>query len=124
MTKIEVGKTYVQNDGAKVRIVAVDLKNERPVLGLVLNDDGVEIPRTYYPDGKSNQYYAGGAWNIIIPPERKSCWLNWYGANSGGSCYRTRNDADLGAGPSRTQVIEIITKDGKPVEMKIHEVGK
>lgn len=124
MTKIEVGKTYLQNNGAKVRIVAIDLKNERPVLGLVLNDDGVETPRTYHPDGKWDQLYGDNPWNIIIPPERKSKWLNWYDIGSGESDHTSREEADKNSNVCRTHVLEVITEDGKPVDVKIHEVSQ
>ena len=52
--------------------------------------------------------------------ERKSSWMNWYGDNN----YPTREQADDSAQKHRTHVLEIITKDGKPVDVKIHEARK
>ena len=55
------------------------------------------------------------------PPEHKSVWANWY---SPADSYPTRKDADKRAAPGRTHVLEIITENGKPVDVKIHEVEK
>lgn len=55
------------------------------------------------------------------PPEHKSVWANWY---SPADSYPTRKDADKWAAPGRTHVLEIITEDGKPVDVKVHEVEK
>lgn len=58
----------------------------------------------------------------IISPERKSRWMNWYGPNRSGLDHETREQANRNASNFCTHVLEIITEDGKPVEVKIHEV--
>ena len=52
--------------------------------------------------------------------ERKSVWINYYDDEG----YALREEADNCATEDRTHVLEIITEDGKPVDLKIHEVGK
>ena len=82
--------------------------------------DGNEIWYSWREDGTSLAL-GKGDFDLIIPPERKSVWLNWY---SPADYYPTRKDADKWAAPGCTHVIEIITEDGKPVDVKIYEAKK
>ena len=124
MTKIEVGKTYQTRDGRTVRILATDLMDLNPVVGAILFKDGIELVAYFAADGSFAGSDAENKLDLIIPPDRKSMWLNWYGPDHSGLYHETREQADECAGNFRTHVLEIITEDGKPVDVKIHEVGK
>ena len=124
MTNIEAGKTYTTRNGLSARILATDKKGEHPIAGLITMADGNEIWYSWREDGS---VFALGMsdFDLIIPTELKSVWINWYGNGDGycGACnYNTREDADLISCEERTHVIQIITKDGKPVDVKIYEV--
>jgi len=124
MSKIEVGKTYQTRDGKNVRILATDLKYMQPVVGAILFDGGDESVTTFAADGS---YYSSDAehkYDLIIPTEINSRWVNWYGPSGVGIDYAARVEADFHASNFRTHVLEIIIKDGKPADVKIHEVGK
>ena len=124
MSKIKVGKTYPTRNGHKVRILATDRKNCRPIVGLISANEAEEMyswfeDGSYYPDSTESLY------DLIISPERKSVWINWYGArNIPGSYCEFREEADNCASRDRTHVLEIITENGEPVDVKIHEVTK
>jgi len=124
MSKIEVGKTYLTQNGRSVRIIATDRMAEYPIVGLLHQNNSRESVDAWTAEGLYNKSVPDHDLNIIIPPERKSGWLNWYGTDNGAYVYRTRNDAELGALSGRTHVLEIITEDNEPVDVKIHKVEK
>lgn len=131
MTKIEAGKTYPTKNGLSARILVTDKKGGHPIAGLVTMANGNEILYSWREDGS---VFALGRddFDLIIPTERKSVWLNWYGEISGdgysicvpGSA--SREEADKHAWQERrTHVFEILfTEDGKPVDVRIHEAKK
>lgn len=130
MTKIEAGKTYWTRAGRSARILATDKKGLHSIAGLITAANGDEIWYSWREDGS---VFALGSsdFDLIIPPERKSVWLNWYGEMScdgysicvNGSA--SREEADKYAWQDRrTHVLEIITENGKPVDVKIHEAKK
>ena len=121
MTKIEAGKTYRTRNGLSARILATDKKGlQYSIAGLITVANGDEIWYSWREDGS---VFALGRsdFDLIIPTELKSVWLNWY---SPADYYPTRKDADKRAAPGCTHVLEIITEDGKPVDVKIHEAKK
>ena len=87
---------------------------------MIMQDNGHEILYSWREDGSIFASCRSDL-DLIIPTERKSVWLNWY---SPADSYPTRKDADKRAAPGRTHVIEIITEDGNPVDVKIHEAKK
>ena len=120
---IAVGKTYPLRGGLTARIGFTDKKGVRPISGLV--DVGErENHHTWYSNGRAWDGMESN-YDIIMPePERKSRWLNWYGTSSGGSEFETRKEADYHRGTDGTHVFEIITKNGEPVDVKIHKVER
>jgi len=72
---IEVGKTYKNGYGQDVRVVAVDMKHERSVVGLVLNN-GIEMVHTYLPNGR---YAPTSCMKDLIPEKdiRKAYLVVW-----------------------------------------------
>ena len=50
--KIEVGKTYLSRDGRKCRILAVDLKNEQPVVGAFETGSDLEDVEIFCENGR------------------------------------------------------------------------
>lgn len=119
MSKIEVGKTYQTRDGKTVRILATDLKHNYPVVGAIMDGDGTEGVWYFTANGKFWRHFRNHDLDLIIPPERKSRWMNWYHPESG---YSYREEADKVSGSFRTHVLEIIIEDGEPVDVKIHKV--
>jgi hypothetical protein len=120
---IEAGKTYPLRGGLTARISFTDKKGNRPISGLV--DVGeYEDHQTWYADG---HVLLGGNsdFDIVMPkPERESRWINWYGTSSGGTGYKTREEAGSNAGNFRTHVLEIIIENGELVDVKIHKVER
>ena len=53
---ISMDKKYRTKEGDNVRIVCVDVNNNYPILGLLMDSNGFEITQTYDPNG---QYYSG-----------------------------------------------------------------
>ena len=130
MTKIEAGKTYRTRNGLSARILATDKKGVHSIVGLITQANGDEILYSWREDGSVFASCRSDL-DLIIPTERKSVWVNWYGEMSGdGYSIRvigstSREEADKYAWQDRrTHVFEIITEDGKPVDVKIHEAKK
>lgn len=118
MTKIEAGKTYPTRNGLSARILVTDKKGGHPIAGLVTMANGNEILYSWREDG-SVFALARDDFDLIIPTERRSRWLNWYDIG-----FTSREEADKNFGTDRTHVLEIITENGKPVDVKIHEAKK
>lgn len=127
MSKIKAGKTYPTRDGRTVRILATDFKHDYSVVGAILREDGTEVVQFFTANGNYYRHIENHNLDIIIPPERKSRWINWYRSyftNSGGIEYASREEADRFANKYRTHVIQIITENGEPVDVKIHKVER
>ena len=122
MTKIEAGKTYQTRNGLSARILATDKKGVHSIAGLITQANGDEIWYSWREDGTSLAL-GKGDFDLIIPPELKSMWINWY-YNGLGENLSSREKADRYSQTGRTHVLEIITEDGKPIDVKIYEVEK
>lgn len=116
--EIEVGKTYLTQNGHSVRIIATDRMGKYPIVGLLFERDGKETVQDWTAQGLYFACDPDYDLNLIIPPKRKSRWVNW----SKDMGFLKREDADIYARPGRTHVIELITEDGELVATKIHKV--
>lgn len=121
---IEAGKTYPLRGGLTARIIVTDIKGGRRPIGGYVNHGDREVYQAWHLNGRAWDH-ATSDYDIVMPePERKSRWINWYGTSGGRTEYKTRGLADKSAADNRTHVLEIITENGEPVEVKIHKVTK
>lgn len=70
--RFKVGDPVQRRDGQKARIICDDAKGDCPLVVLVENEDGHEIPWQYPANGKSllSQH------DLIPAPRRRTVWMN------------------------------------------------
>ena len=116
---IKPGDKFKTRDGHEVEIDRIDTKGTNPVFGRVK----VWQNGNWTVDGKwfgTRDHYL----DLISQPERKSYWANWYGKWGCVGNYDTREEAGDHSYSPRTHVLEIITENDEPVDVKIHKVKK
>lgn len=128
MTTIEIGKTYKMRNGETVLIKATDIDGAEPILGVRKYEFGSIHAALWFADGRFSER-GEHPYDIMIEPERVSLWANWYGNSPApdsyyGWTYTSREEADKISEKARTHVLEIITENGEPVDVKIHKVPR
>jgi len=114
---IKPGDKFKTRDGREVEIDRIDTKGTHPVIGRMK----VWQKGNWTVDGK----WFGGPedhyLDLISPPQRTSVWMNYYPVDD---AYALREEADNCATDDRTHVLQIITENGEPVDVKIHKVER
>ena len=122
---IEVGKTYRLRGGLSVRITVTDIKGSKRPIGAYINHGDHDEYQSWYPNGRAWDGTTLSHYDIIMPePERKSLWANFYSDGAIQRALDTRASADDVAFENRTHLLEIITENGEPVDVKIHKVER
>lgn len=74
----KAGKPVCTRDGRKVRIICFDANGSRPIVALVTECDGEEIPYKYHCDGSYNCQSIPSDNDLMMLSEKKEGWVNIY----------------------------------------------
>ena len=74
----KAGKSVYTRDGRKVRIICFDANGSRPIVALVTECDGEEIPYKYHCDGSYNCQSIPSDNDLMMLSEKKEGWVNIY----------------------------------------------
>ena len=101
-------RKIVTRDGAKVtRFLCIDAKGDYPIVVLVENSSGSEIPISYTKDG---EYMIGNKsdGDLFFAPEKHEGWINVYpGPVTGVVVYKSEEDAKHCANPNAKVIATI-----------------
>ena len=112
--KIEAGKKYRTRGGNEVEVLKTDVRDKRPIAGIITNKDGSQFVHEWtvhgycWPDGKPTFL------DLIseIKPKR-GVWLNVYDYGPAACFYSSREEADERAGASRLACIRLEFEEGQ-----------
>lgn len=111
--KLELGKHYKTRDGRKVRIICVDkMSDSHPIVGLILEGDWEAIS-AYTEQGKYATYDSHedivSEWREPITVEG---WVNVNDSFPISKFYKTKFEADAGAGADRIACVKVKGVEG------------
>lgn len=93
-------------DGRKVELLRTNLKNkDYPILGIVTEHDGSETMMTWTENGSFFSISGASEKDLMNVVEKVKVWANIYDDNAW--FYKTREQADAGAGINRIACIEL-----------------
>lgn len=114
---VDLTKPVQTRDGRKARILATNLNSEKPIVGVVKEEDSDRVV-TYYKNGRC-YVFSSCPDDLVNVPERVSRWINLYWPCD----YPTsRQEADREASITRTGIIEVIYEGDKLVDIIKHEL--
>ena len=73
----KAGAKVQTRDGRPARIICYDRKAKQPIIALVLEEDNIEHPYTYYNDGKGCSNAISNL-DLVIVFTKKEGWINIY----------------------------------------------
>ena len=69
MAKLDLTKPVQTRDGRPVKIDRTDLKNEKPIAGVVTNNDGCEYVTQWFSSGRRYASCESALYLINVPPK-------------------------------------------------------
>lgn len=108
----EPTKPVQTRDGRKARIICTDLQGSQPITAAIM-ERGTEIIATFHATGIWAPDSRESCHDLINTTEKRCIvgWMNIYDNSDdsfiGGGIFKTREDADNGAGISRIGCIKI-----------------
>ena len=83
MTKLDLTKPVQTRDGRLVKIDRTDLKNEKPIAGVVTNNDGCEYVTQWFSSGRRYASCESALDLINVPPKPVKYYINVYRGSDG-----------------------------------------
>ena len=97
--------------GRPARIICTDRVGERPIVALIMEDDGSAEWCSYFPsDGEGR-----GLVSLRNVPEKHVRWVNFYPYGCAGK-HRTRDEADDFAAEDRIACIRVEFEEGEGLD--------
>ncbi len=78
MTKLDLTKPVQTRDGRPAKIDRTDLKNEKPIAGVVTNNDGCEYVTQWFSDGRFFKTSESALDIINVPPKPVKYYTHVY----------------------------------------------
>lgn len=83
MTKLDLAKPVQTRDGRPVKIDRTDLKNEKPIAGVVTNSDGCEYVTQWFSSGRRYASCESALDLINVPPKPVKYYVNAFRDSDG-----------------------------------------
>ena len=113
MEKIQMGKEYRTRDGCPVRVLAVDVKNEKyPVLALIPEGAG-ELSITFTEDGFRWEGREKDILDLVPVPKKHVWWINFYNNRTDFVVHFSKEEADAYASKGRTACVRVEFEEGQ-----------
>lgn len=80
-------KKVITRGGLPVRILCTDRKHERPIIALIQEKNGTEIPYTYNTQGGFWTDNGCSDFDLMFAPTKKEGWVNIYASQIAGDRY-------------------------------------
>jgi hypothetical protein len=101
----------------KVRVLATDLKSDRPIIIATMKPDGTEWWGRRYPDGRL-EHDRDSDYDLVNVPREHEVWINLYDSKDGigrfyGFAYSSRETADEIFGANRTACVRVKFTEGE-----------
>lgn len=124
MTKpLDLSKPVVTRDGRPVRILCTDAKNDYyPVIGIALDDQGLEVPRSWSLSGETYLREIRDT-DLINAPETRTVWVVVKMDAMGGRMATTflNKDSARDYAQHTSRVIWPFVSDPTPIELRSAE---
>jgi hypothetical protein len=116
---IDTTKPVYTRAGARARIVATDVAGPAPILALVPNSRGIEVPLTFFVDGRMSEH-GMSTFDLV---NAQVVYLNVYphGVNATGALVESRAKADEQRAPSRIGVIRGEIVSGRIISVALDD---
>ena len=109
MNKFDLNKPVQTRDGRAARIICTDACNRQyPIVALVAQTGGRELPLTFTTEGLFEAYREGGSEDLVNVPEniKGHYWVNLYEAPNSPCLHPSKEEANTYAAGKRVACIE------------------